>query len=242
MSKGAEKKENKPKNKAKSNEISTTLVIGLVIAAALVLITQWQLSTLQTNGGGHAFTGGGSVNLDDVDITQIQNTAQSIAAVMDLEGITDAQSAIDIMVPTGTPEYGAQLGISFDDPVGSLGILAKYYYVINKEIQEDPAMWQRYLNLAGRPTGISCEFCCGVGPNGITPEGKSRCGCSHNPGILALTQYLMMSTDMSDAEVLREAMKWKTVWFPRDMVKLGMEIAGGDASALNAMPGMVGGC
>ena len=52
----------------------------------------------------------------------------------------------------------------------------------------------------------------------------------------------MMNTDYSDAEILREVMRWKTLFFPKNMIELGTSLAGGDTSALNNLPGMVGGC
>jgi len=52
----------------------------------------------------------------------------------------------------------------------------------------------------------------------------------------------MLNTDYSDAEVLREVYRWKTLWFPKDMVGLALEIAGGNTDVLNELPGMVGGC
>ena len=53
---------------------------------------------------------------------------------------------------------------------------------------------------------------------------------------------LMLNTDYSDAEVLREVMRWKTMFFPKNMVSLALDVAGKDASALESLPGMVGGC
>ena len=99
-----------------------------------------------------------------------------------------------------------------------------------------------FINLGKKPVGISCEFCCGVGPIGITADGSSRCGCQHNPALLAITLGLMEYTDYSDAQVLMEVMKWKTLFFPKDMINLAMTVAGGDTSALDELPGMVGGC
>ncbi len=228
-----------------------TWTIGIV--AVLILFNQWQMVQItgmlggSTGGmtGGHTSTSSitylGSGDLGDVDLSGVQNTAGAIAAVFDLEGIAENPMGF---IPQGTPAYGEELGISFDDPVTALNFLARELYPrLNQDLQKnDPETWQRYLNLATKPVGISCEFCCGVGPVGITKDGKSKCGCTHNPGILALTMYLMQNTDMSDAEVLREALKWKTIWFPKDMVGLAASLSGGDTSALEHVPGMVGGC
>ena len=53
---------------------------------------------------------------------------------------------------------------------------------------------------------------------------------------------LVSHADMTDAEVLREVMRWKALWFPKNMVEIGMKISGGDSSVLNDVPTMVGGC
>ncbi len=232
------------------------LITAIVIITILVLFNQWQISqlSLMMQGGGQQSSGVFSAiskksislssgNLNDVDINSIQSTAQAFAAVMPIDQIKTQQDAIDILIPTGIPAYGAEMGVSYDDPVAALGLLAKAWRPLSEAAKtDDPETWQRFLNLATKPVGISCEFCCGVGPIGITASGQSRCGCSHNPGILALTLWLMQNTDMTDAEVLYEALRWKTIWFPRDMVGIGMQLAGGDTSVLDTIPGMVGGC
>ncbi|PIN70846.1 hypothetical protein COV94_00990, partial [Candidatus Woesearchaeota archaeon CG11_big_fil_rev_8_21_14_0_20_57_5] len=106
----------------------------------------------------------------------------------------------------------------------------------------DPDAWNRYLELAAKPHGLSCEYCCGVGPIAAASNGESLCGCQHNPALLAVTLSLLHNTDYSDAQVVREVMRWKTLFFPRDMVGLGMQVAGTDPSSIKALPGMVGGC
>lgn len=228
------------------------LVSAIAVVTLLILFNQWQIAQLSTMMGARQ-TGvfsaisnkislAGNGDLDDVDLSSIQSTAQAMAAVLPVSGIKDGQDAIDKLVPTGTPEYGQALGVSYDQPVPALQSLQRLYPSIKKEVQSDPALWQRYLDLATKPVGISCEFCCGVGPVGISSNGELRCGCSHNPAIQALTLWLMKNTQLSDAEILQEALRWKTVWFPRDMIGTAMKISGGDSSVLNAVPGMVGGC
>ena len=223
-------------------------IIGF--AAILILFNQFQIFGLTSalSGGQPSFLGSlgssGVTNLADVDVTKLQNTAQSVKALFPLSTIKTADDAIKIMISSGTPDYGAQLGISFDDPVKALNFLAQELYPrIKADLQKnDPQTWQRYLNLATKPVGISCEYCCGVGPVGITKAGELTCGCAHNPAVHAITMYLMKYTKMTDAEVLREALRWKSLWFPKDMVGLAVQIAGGDTSSLSKVPGMVGGC
>ncbi len=236
----------------KEDEVSSSTIWIIAIAAVLILFNQIQLFQLGNMLGTPILSFGGtstsvkslsSGDLKDVDVTSIKSTAQAVAATFSLEG-KDAQGVIDTLIPKGTPEYGKELGISYDDPVKALNFLARELYpAIKQDVQTNkPEVWKRYLALATQPVGISCEYCCGIGPVGIAADGKSRCGCTHNPAIQAITLYLMANTDMSDAEVLREALRWKSLWFPKNMVELGIQIAGGDASVLKDVPSMVGGC
>ena len=229
----------------------------ICIAALLIVFNQWQIIAISAAIGGSS-TGaalglgtasasisvGAPANLDQVDISTIQSTAQAVNALFPLKQIKTADDALKVMVPSGTPSYGKDLGISYDDPVVALNFLAtKLYQKIKQDVQtNDPKTWQRYLNLATKPVGISCEYCCGIGPVGITKTGELRCGCSHNPAIQALTLYLMKYTKLSDQEILYEALRWKTLWFPKDMVGIAVKLAGGDTSSLTQVPSMVGGC
>ncbi len=232
------------------------MAAAIALTAILIIFNQIQLaaisSSLDSLTGAASkgsflsiFGKGKGPDLSKVDVYSITSTAMAIATLFpELKDIKNEQDAIAIMIPTGTPEYSEALGgISFDDPVTSMEYLAKLYYNLKPEIKEkNPEVWQRYLKLAAAPTGISCEFCCGVGPQGIDSKGELRCGCQHNPAVQALTMGLMKDTDYSDAEVLREVMKWRTMFYPKNMVSLAMEVAGTDPSQLKDLPGMVGGC
>ncbi len=232
------------------------LIAALCVAAILIAFNQVQISSISSSlaSPGSAskstflsvFAKSADSDLSKVDVYSITSTAMAVASVFpELKNINNEQDAIAIMIPSGTPEYSSALGgISFDDPVTSMEYLAKWYPTINSEIKDNnPEMWQRYLKLAAAPRGISCEYCCGVGPQGITADGTPKCGCQHLPALLGLTLGLMKNTDYSDAQVLKEVMKWKTMFFPQNMVGLAMEVAGKDPSQLKEnLPGMVGGC
>jgi hypothetical protein len=234
----------------------TKLGIFLIILISIfMLFNQWQITKLNNLLG---FTGltvksissistsekstvlkGAKDDLSDINLSSIKSTGHSIAALFPVENIKTTQDAIDIMIPTGTPEYGEEMGVSFDEPVKSLSLLAK----ANRQLQLTDEEFQRWKSIVSKPVGISCEFCCGVGPIGVDSKGNSRCGCQHNPALLALTKWLVKyRPNYSDAEIVREAMRWKTLFFPKDMVNLAMTVAGGDTSALDDLPGMVGGC
>ncbi|HIH14758.1 MAG: hypothetical protein QT08_C0009G0004 [archaeon GW2011_AR17] len=215
----------------------------LTLFTILILFNQYQvlgLNDLTGNAIGSFSFGNG--DLSDVDVTEIQSTAQGIALLFPLNDIETTEDAIAIMLPLGTPEYGNAMGVSFDDPVNSLSLLENGYPTLKTQAEANPEVWERYIALAAAPRGISCEFCCGIGAQGVTTSGELRCGCAHNPAAQAVALWLMLNTDYSDAEVLREVYRWKTLWFPKDMVGLALDIAGGNTDVLNELPGMVGGC
>ena len=232
------------KMRIKKSNVDNLVLAGLLIAAALVVFNQVQLSQISSSIAMPKMSAG-SAKVSGIDVSESSSTAMSLALVFpELKNAETEAEIAAILLPSGTPDYSAALGgISFDDPINSLDYLSQWYSRINEEVKKnDPLVWQRYLNLAAAPRGISCEYCCGVGPQGIDSQGNSRCGCQHNPALLAITLGLMKYTDYDDAQVLREVMRWKTLFFPQNMVSLGVEVAGKDVSQLAGLPGMVGGC
>tara|TARA_Y100000310_G_scaffold15911_1_gene15959 strand:- start:2715 stop:3554 length:840 start_codon:yes stop_codon:yes gene_type:complete len=224
------------------NEVQMNAISGMITTNVGNVggINQASNSETKTSSGSTSLSQ--NKDLADINLEEIKSTAHTIAAVFPLEGL-DGDGVMEVMFPIGTPEYGEELGVSFDDPVTALNVLAKMYNGLKAEVEKsNPEAFQRFVNLASNPYGISCEYCCGIGPAGADKKGNSKCGCAHNPGILSLTLYLSAYTDYSDGEILREAMRWKTLWFPKNMIGLGASLAGGDTSALDNLPGMVGGC
>ncbi len=222
------------KNKKDQNLFNKPVIVFIVVIAMFLIVNQVFISSINLRKGY-------SLNVENADIYDLKTTSQAINLLFPVHEIQSEQDAIDMMISQGTPNYGDAMGITFDDPVGSMNLLADNYKTVKADIQQNnPEVWERYLNLATKPVGISCEFCCGVGPKGINNKGDITCGCAHNPAIQSLTMLLMKDTDYTDAEVLREAMRWKTLWFPRDMVGLALKAAGGEVES--ELPGMVGGC
>lgn len=226
------------------------LYVAVLLVAGLMVFNQVQLNSIvgsfsTSTGKSSSFLNvfsGQQENLKSVDVSAVKSTAQALKTVFPLDGVSSSEDVMGIMFPTGTPEYGAEMGVSFDDPVNSLGLMANAYPALKEQAKKNPEVWKRYLALAAAPRGISCEYCCGVGPQGITDAGEITCGCQHAPALQTITLWLMMNKpEYSDAEVLREAMRWKTLFFPKDMIELGTQAAGKDVSELE-LPGMVGGC
>ncbi len=231
---------------------SSSVLILLVLAVVGMITNQYLISSVSADLGNGYFFGmssqtftvsAGGSDLSKVDISSLKSTAHTVGAVFPLQSVQTSDDVLAVMFPSGTPDYGQALGVNFDDPVGSLSTLAAMYPGLKAEVQKSkPEAWERFLSLALQPVGISCEYCCGIGPVGINKVGDSTCGCQHNPALLSLALYLTAYTDYTDAEILREAMKWKTLFFPKNMIELGLSVAGKDASQLKELPGMVGGC
>lgn len=229
--------------------------IALILVAGFVVLNQVQIVQAAMMLGVHegmsgmmvrTFTGddsrsaGGQGALGDVELSSVTSTAQGIAAIFPLQDITTSADAIAMMVPQGTPSYGEAMGVSFDTPEQSLAVLAKAQRPLLASLT--PEQKARFVNFASQPLGISCEYCCGLQAVGINADGTSLCGCQHNPALLSVTMWLMQNTNYSDAEILREVYRWKSLFFPKDMTELALKIAGGDTSVLQDLPGMVGGC
>ena len=234
------------------NKIENIFMFAIMLAAVLLIFNQVQISAISEAFGGESVSGAftysgssGSVELSSVDVTTITSTPMAVASVFpELNGMKDSNEIMNFMVPSGTPEYSEVMGgITFDDPVSSMEYLAKWFRSLSQEVRaNDMDTWKRYVAMASEPRGVSCEYCCGLGATGADKNGNSVCGCKHNPALLGLTLGLMKNTDYTDAEVLREVMKWKTMFFPKNMVEVAMQVAGTDPSELQELPGMVGGC
>jgi hypothetical protein len=220
--------------------LTKKILMLTILAIAVLAFNQYQISSVRGLLTSPSFSGG---DLGSIDVLELKSTAHTIQAVFPLADAKNQDDVMAMMFPTGTPDYGEALGVTFDDPVTSLKTLSEMYQGLKTEVEaKDPESFQRFIKLASNPAGVSCEYCCGIGPVGADKNGQSRCGCDHNPGILSLALYLSAYTDYSDGEILREAMKWKTLWFPKNMIELGMQLSTGDSSALENLPGMVGGC
>lgn len=129
------------------------------------------------------------------------------------------QDAMTIIIPRGTPFYGESLGVSFEDPIRSLEIIAQLdpAYGRNK-VQLSQEEKARYINILTTPT-ITCEFCCGA-KTAVTPDGRPACGCKHVWAIRGLAAYLIKNyPQLSDDEIKKELMHWKGLFFPKQMIQ-----------------------
>jgi len=222
-------------------------ILLIAIVSLIILFNQFQISQLSGMiSGTGAFTSGPTTGATTGGI-KVDATGDVVNEV------------IKQVIPTGTPEYGAEIGVSFDDPVNSLPVLARLDRAIPTS-SLTPEQRERYLSQATR---ISCEYCCGV-PAVADEQGRELCGCSHAYALRGLPKYLITQhPDWTDEEIYWELTRWKALWYPRNTVEKGIALASNDmeitAEALNdrdllrkisagntadigSLPNMVGGC
>jgi len=115
--------------------------------------------------------------------------------------------------PTGMPEYGAELGVSYDDV--TLEDQARSERAIARlaaleELTLTPEQKARYIAIASQ---ISCEYCCGAAAI-ISKSGEPACGCTHSGAMRGLAKHLIQKGTYSNDEILEELGKWKVLFFP----------------------------
>jgi hypothetical protein len=182
-----------------------------------------------------------------------------------------AEDAVKLVFMTGVPEvYGKELNVTYDGVQPSIDLLKQYDPDYgNKKLNLSAEEKQRYIKIL---LNVSCEFCCGA-ESIIFKDGSAACGCAHSQAMRGLTAYLLKNhgSEYSDDEISRELAKWKSRYFPKQMVqKMSKQLISGSytpdiaalllnvklpkydgaASAGSAplpseienAPGMVGGC
>ncbi len=220
------------------------MVFLVALSTIFLLINQWQIMAISdiTSGGG---SGGSS--------------SKAAKFSVKLSGDT-VQDAIKAIIPTGTPTYGAELGVSFDDPVISLSALAK----LDRQVPTSSLTEEEKARFVNVGTKISCEFCCGAAAV-IDNTGRDLCGCSHAASFRGLTKYLIKNhpAEWADDEILLELTRWKSLYYPKNMVEKAVaalnndleltpavlndrdllkKISAGDKTGIGNLPTMVGGC
>ncbi|MEK6849375.1 MAG: hypothetical protein AABY01_02270, partial [Nanoarchaeota archaeon] len=192
-----------PKHHATHHEPSSNIerlsYLLIAVIALVVVFNGIQLMQLGSGGtGGTGFAG---------------PTADKTSGSIKLDANDDVvNEVIKAMIPTGTPEqYGTELGVSFDDPVPSLTVLARLDRAIATSALT-PEQKTRYVSTVSK---ISCEYCCSA-PAVADANGRDLCGCSHALAIRGLTKYLVTqhSGDWTDEQIYWEVTRWKSIFFP----------------------------
>src|SRR3989344_3411984 len=178
---------------------SKVAAVLMTILAFLLVFNQWQLESLHQS----------MVGMNNSIMAQ-QTTDQQTAA--------SPQESNDLVVlaqqilPRGVPPiYGAELGVSFDDPAAAIPILSRSEQDTRPNKLTGEKL-ERYIKI-GQMT--SCEFCCGA-KTMVFPDGRKACGCDHSAAMRVEVAYLLdqYGDQATRQQILIESNKWKAVFFP----------------------------
>jgi len=246
----------------KEQEVSSSTIWLIAIAAVLILFNQIQLFQLGNmigvpvfggiGGSKLSFSGGEGKTLAPVLLAAGESPVLSGygTKVKELPTISKspakketgdaAQDALNFLVPTGVPEYGQEVGITFDDPIGAQKTWAAY----DKSIQLTPEQQKRWDKIVG---SFTCDYCCGSPQR---PTIITHCGCAHARAWRGMAKWFIvnMGDTVTDEQIMGELSKWKALWYPGPTVKRVVQeqsLASGGTSEpvkLDDLPQMVGGC
>ncbi len=120
------------------------------------------------------------------------------------------QDLLNNIVPTGTPWYGEQAGVSFDDPIAAQNKWATY-----RSSQLSSAEQERWNRIAN---SFTCDYCCGSPQN---PTIITRCGCAHASAAQGMAKWLIKyyGDSYSDEEIYGEMARWYALWYPKGTIE-----------------------
>ena len=246
------------------DEISSSTVWIIAIAAVLILFNQIQLFQLNSMLGiptvGGFKLGGGSISLSGGEGkvlapvllaagespvlsgygTKVKELPTISKSVEKPKTGDAAQDALNMLVPTGSPDYGAEAQVSFDDPILSQKNWGSYEQSITLTAEQQ----KRYDKIVG---SFTCDYCCGSPQR---PTIITHCGCAHARAWRGMAKWFIQkyADKVTDEQIMGEMSKWKALWYPGPTVKRVVEeqsLSGGGSSApvkLDELPSMVGGC
>jgi len=119
------------------------------------------------------------------------------------------QDLLNNVVPSGTPWYGSEAGVSFDDP-----ITAQKLWVKGEGIQLDAKgeeRWNRIVN------SFTCDYCCGSPQR---PTIITQCGCAHAAAARGMAKWFIQNygDTYSDEEIYGEMARWYAKWYPQGTI------------------------
>ena len=206
---------------------ASLVVITLLVAMNNLLIPKAFATTALSDGSGGVanlgnFEYGPKITLKPMPLAQGEQPAIPgyKAKVKPLPTISEltmkpltgnaAQDLVNNIVPTGTPWYGQQAGVSFDDPVTAQNLWAK-----GRAIQlapEEEQRWSRIVN------SFTCDYCCGSPQN---PTIITRCGCAHSSAAQGMAKWFIKNygSSYSDEEIYGEMARWYALWYPKGTIE-----------------------
>ncbi len=121
------------------------------------------------------------------------------------------QDLLNNIVPTGTPWYGQEAGVSFDDPINAQQVWGQYERSIQLSSTEQER-WNRIVN------SFTCDYCCGSPQR---PTIITRCGCAHAQAARGMAKWLVKyhGDKYSDEEIYGEMARWYALWYPKGTIE-----------------------
>lgn len=120
------------------------------------------------------------------------------------------QDLLNNVVPKGTPWYGEQAGVTFDDPISSQKQWASYRSLQLSSTEKE--RWNRIAN------SFTCDYCCGSPQN---PTIITRCGCAHAAAAQGMATWFIKyyGDSYSDEEIYGEMARWYALWYPKGTIE-----------------------
>lgn len=120
------------------------------------------------------------------------------------------QDLLNNVVPTGTPWYGEQAGVSFDNPINAQNRWGSYRSLQLSSTEQE--RWDRIAN------SFTCDYCCGSPQN---PTIITRCGCAHSAAAQGMARWFVKyyGDNYSDEEIYGEMARWYALWYPKGTIE-----------------------
>ncbi len=121
-----------------------------------------------------------------------------------------AKDLLNNVIPTGTPWYGQQAGVTFDDPIAAQKKWAAFRAL--KLNEQENQRWSKIVN------SFTCDYCCGSPQN---PTIITRCGCAHSAAAQGMAKWFVRNyaDKYSDEEIYGEMGRWYALWYPGPTIK-----------------------
>ena len=208
----------------------------LVILVGLVVLNQFlipQVYALTTIGGGSGSIGmfeyGSKQTLKPMPLAAGEQPAiagykakvKPLPTLSELEMIPSTgdpvQDLLNNVVPHGTPWYGVEAGVTFDDPIAAQNLWKK-----GEALQLDSAQQERYNRIVN---SFTCDYCCGSPKN---PTIITQCGCAHAQAARGMAKWFVKNhgSEFSDEEIYGEMARWYALWYPKGTIERIIQEAG----------------
>ncbi len=205
------------------------LLIGVAIISVLLFFNQLMIP----QAFAFVSAGGGTVNLGNFEygskitlkpmplavdeqpkIAGYKSIVKPLPTISELSIVPSTgdavQDLLNNIVPTGTPWYGEQAGVSFDDPIAAQNRWATY-----RSLQLSSAEQERWNRIAN---SFTCDYCCGSPQN---PTIITRCGCAHAAAAQGMAKWFIKyyGDSYSDEEIYGEMARWYALWYPKGTIE-----------------------